>query len=116
VTLVSLGEIARRRGDFPRSAERLGEALEIVVRLGDQGVVGIVLQVLARLEHDRSRPGRAARLWGAGTRLQDEWGVSTALWTYDEVDVSELPANALAAGAAMDLDEAVAYALESARA
>ena len=109
--LLGLGDVARRRGDFRRSGERLREALEIAVRLGDQAAVGEVLQAFAGLESDRARPARAAMLWGAGERLQDEWGVAVTLRRYRDLDVSELPADALAAGAAMDVDEAVAYAL-----
>jgi predicted ATPase/class 3 adenylate cyclase len=111
--LARLGEVARRCGDLGRAANRLGEALETAARLEDDAAVGEVLQAFALLENDRARPERAATLWAAGERLQDEWGVSVAQRTYRNLDLSELPRDAMAAGAAMDVDEAVAYALSS---
>jgi ATP/maltotriose-dependent transcriptional regulator MalT len=111
--LASLGDIARQRGDLGRAAERLGDALATAVRLGDDAAVGEVLQACARLVNDRAKPGRAATLWSAGERLQDEWGVSAWQRTYRDLSMSELPPEALAAGAAMDVNEAVRYALAS---
>jgi predicted ATPase/class 3 adenylate cyclase len=111
--LSRLGEVARRREDLGGAAEHLSEALEIAVRLGDEAAVGEVLQAFAWLERDRARPVRAAMLWAAGERLQDEWGVAVAQRTYRDLDLSGMPRDAFEAGARMDVDEAVAYALSA---
>jgi predicted ATPase len=108
-----LGDIARQRGDLGRAAERLGDALAIAVRLGDDGAIGDVLQACARLVSDRAKPDRAATLWSAGERLQDELGVAVWQRTYRDLGLSELPPAAVAVGAAMHVEEAVRYALAS---
>jgi tetratricopeptide (TPR) repeat protein len=109
--LKSLGEVARRRGDSTRATELFAEALNRSMELGDQGAVGDCLLDLALVAGDRGQMETAARLWGAGQAQREALGVWPAPMGRHRVE-PELPGEAKAAGAAMSLGEAVAYARE----
>jgi len=107
--IAGLGEVARRQGNVSRAVERFSQALHVTVRLGDQASIGQCLQDLARVASERGRLERAGKLWGAGQNLQDAWGARTIMKRYRLMP--ELPKEAVAAGAAMALEEALEYAL-----
>jgi predicted ATPase len=104
-----LGEVARRGGDLRRAAGRFTEALHVHLRLGEQAGVGECLQGLALVADARGNRARAARLWASGQALFDAVGASP--WRQREI--GSLAEEARREGAAMDLDEAVTYALSS---
>jgi predicted ATPase/class 3 adenylate cyclase len=107
------GEVARQQGDLDRAIELFAEALNRSLELGDQAGVGDCLQDLALVASDRGQEERAARLWGAGQALREAAGVWGVPYGRRHVE-PELPSDAKAAGAAMSIDEAVAYAREDA--
>jgi predicted ATPase len=106
-TLESLGEVARREGDVDRAAAVFTEALRRALDLGDRAFVGDLLEALAVVASDRGRREVAGTLWGAGNALREG-----SILSRPRAE-PEAPAQAKAAGAAMSLDEAVAYALKN---
>jgi predicted ATPase/class 3 adenylate cyclase len=106
-TLESLAEVARREGDGERAIALLAEALPRAVAVGDRAFAGELLAELAVVVNDRGSSGVAGTLWGAAIALREgarPWRVRPE---------PDAPNEAKAAGAAMTLDEAVAYALGS---
>ena len=106
-TLEGLAEVARREGDVDGATALLAEALPRAVTLGARAFVGDVLAELAVVVSDRGQSDAAGTLWGAANALLE----GSKPWRFrSEPDA---PAEAKAAGAAMTLDEAVAYALRN---
>jgi predicted ATPase len=104
----SLAEVARRRRDYSAANGYLAEALEVHLNLGDLAGVGETLQELAVVANDQGRLACSANLWGAGTRLVEEFGLERPHTRPDG-----LPDDAIAEGAAMSTEEAVEYAFAS---
>jgi predicted ATPase/class 3 adenylate cyclase len=122
-TLALLGQVALAAGDAATARARLTEALTV---LRDAGYVWDIpqrLQELARVAAAQGQPERAARLWGAaaaqhqalfGRPLSADWGQALAQATAAlRAQLGDTTfAAAWAAGQAMTLEQAVAYALE----
>jgi predicted ATPase len=106
-TLESLAEVARREGDLERADAHLAEAIPRAAALGDRAFVGELLAELALVVSDRGQGDVAGTLWGAANALLEgarPWRMRSE---------PDAPSEAKAAGAALALDEAVAYALRS---
>jgi non-specific serine/threonine protein kinase len=119
--MIALSLVGQHKPTEARSVAR--HALEHFHEAGDISGVTLVLDDLALIEASDGQIERAGRLWGAARRLQQATG--TALADYvEETDILygvPTPRQALgddrlqafgAEGAAMGLDEVVAYALE----
>ena len=104
-------EAARRRGDGAAARERFCDALSAFVGLGDSGGIADCLDGLARLAADAGDAERGGRLEGAAAQLRESRG-RRPIRPADAA--RELPPTARAAGRAMTVDEAVAYALVAA--
>jgi len=120
--MIALSLVGQHKPTEARSVAR--HALEHFHEAGDISGVTLVLDDLALIEASDGQIERAGRLWGAARRLQQATG--TALADYvEETDILygvPTPRQALgddrlqafgAEGAAMGLDEVVAYALEA---
>jgi len=106
-TLESLAEVARREGDIERATALLAKALPRAVAVGDRAFVGELLAELAIVVKDRGSSDVVGTLWGAADALREgarPWRIRAE---------PDAPSEAKAAGGAMTLDEAVAYALAS---
>jgi tetratricopeptide (TPR) repeat protein len=106
-SLEGLAEVARRDGQLDRATELLADALRRANALGDPAVVGEVLEALAVVAGECGQSEVAGTLWGAGGALRR--GATRSRRRSEPY----APVEAKAAGAAMKLDEAVAYALRS---
>lgn len=119
----SLVAIASR--DYAEGARLAREALTDFAESGDVSGIILTLDDLAVIAAARREGQRSGRLWGAARHLQQTTGMALADYveeTYTMFD-SPTPAQLLgdaelkaaaAEGAAMSLDEVVAYALEGA--
>ncbi len=116
-----LGAAACERGDLADARARLGEALARTRRAGNRSGVPDILEQLAKVSRRQGEADRAVRLLGATERLRESLGALGG-----EAEVAERERQhaalraalgaeaferALAAGRALDLDRAVAYAL-----
>ena len=135
-SLGNLARIATRQGDLQRAVTLLAESLRLRRAIGEQGGTAWCLEKFAgialtqaqhespsrRAEHFR----RAARLYGAASALRASIGSALDLVDVreyerhlailrEQLDLLVPPAfeSAWAAGQALTLDEAVAYALET---
>jgi predicted ATPase/DNA-binding SARP family transcriptional activator len=119
--LNKLGTVALRQGDYEAARARFEESLTICHEVGDKPRLAQTLEGLASLAGTRSRPARAARLFGAAATLRETIGapVHPAHRPALEQRVTETRAilgeeaftAGWAAGRALTLDEAVAEAL-----
>lgn len=118
--LEGLGRVARAEGDLRASAARHHEALARCHQVGERPGVATELDALGGLATLDGDAAHAARLFGAAQAICDALGhVRPAPWRSEyEADVaaardalsSEEFDAAWAEGAALDIDEAVAYA------
>ena len=106
--LETLAEIARRQGDAAKAYRRFTDALRAYSDLGDGGGVADCLDGLARLAAGAGDAERAGCLRGAAQNLREAWGRMPAR---ADLPWPVLSDDALSRGAAMSLEEAVAYAL-----
>ncbi len=122
-TMCSLGWARLLRGEHERAEKLLGESLALSRETGDKVLTAECLEGLAGLAGIREEAERAARLWGAAEALRE----ATAPLSPDEQSLREPYleearsrkdeaswTEAWDKGRAMSLDDAVAYALESA--
>jgi tetratricopeptide (TPR) repeat protein len=123
-TLHSLGDIVLQQGDLERAAELFREGLVVAHQAGYRMVTAYCLEGIGTVETMAGRPAAAARLYGAAEALREainifhspdergdyERGVATARAAANET----VFAAAWAEGRAMELEEAVPYALEEA--
>ncbi len=119
--MVGSGLLRIRRGD--ESRPYIHEALRHFFRAGDAAGMTLVIDDLSAQALFDDEPERAARLWGAGRALAKATGATLASFTdswiesllrpnvRNMVDPADLERWA-AEGAALSLDEAVAYALD----
>jgi predicted ATPase/class 3 adenylate cyclase len=115
----TLGLVTFNLGDFQRARDSWMEAIQLFAAAGD--VPGIVLQLdnLSALARHDGDFGRAARLWGAASAFQESSGTGLGRMLREEegrtgregLDDDEA-ARMLAEGQAMNLEQAVAYALQ----
>lgn len=117
------GRIARLKGDYQEAHSRLAEAMRLFRQLGDRRGTGYSLAGFAVLAAVQGQMERAAWLSGAVASLQDVLGPFLEAPLQMEFD-RQLAAvraaldeetfdAAVAAGRAMTLEEATAYALEA---
>jgi hypothetical protein len=107
-SLEQLGEIARRGGDDVRAAELFRAGVRAFARINDGGGLADCFEGLARLAASAGDLDRAGRLEGAARRLR-ETRRRPAIRPGEPIPgVIE---QARDAGRALDLDEAIAYAL-----
>jgi predicted ATPase/transcriptional regulator with XRE-family HTH domain len=121
-SLSCLGRVAALQHDLPRATTLLRHAFEVIREAGVMGqALADCLDWQAALEAHQGRLGRAVRLFGAA---ETHWWTSGArrylpdepAYAHDVADVrAALDAKTLAAqwaeGAAMDAEQAIAYAL-----
>jgi len=119
----ALAHAALRGGDGDRAAQLLRDALAIVRRRGDKRMAAESLQTAAALAASRDDSARAARLWGAAGGLRETSGASASALERAAEDTWLAPARApagdefereLDVGRRLELDDAVAAALEGA--
>ena len=116
--LVDLGD-----RQFERAGRTSREALEVFSESGDVAGITLELDNLASVAAARGDRDRAGRLWGAARKLQQRTGTGLADYVEETYEMfgtptprqilteEELAARA-AEGAAMSLDDVVAYALQ----
>jgi DNA-binding CsgD family transcriptional regulator len=120
-SLRGLGHIARAQGLYARARELLRESLTLLRDLRDRRCIPLCLEGLACLAVGSDWAERAARLFGAAHATQESTGAPAPPADMADYQRTETDARAhlgderfndlWAAGAAMSLDEAVAYAL-----
>jgi non-specific serine/threonine protein kinase len=121
IWLTSLGELTLRRGDVARARGLIREGMQRIAA-SLPGHVPNGLETSAALATAERDPERAARLYGAASRVRQRSGYATiaserasyeqALATVRSALGEERFADAWQDGASMSTDEAVAYALE----
>jgi predicted ATPase len=122
-SLDSLGRVVYDQGDYSAARSLHAESLTIRREMGNKLSIAEPLESLARLAAQGREWERAVRLWGAAAALRETIGAPRSpLWRAEwERDLGaaraalgeEAFAAAWAAGRALPLEEAVAYALES---
>jgi non-specific serine/threonine protein kinase len=115
-----LGHVARARGEYDRAERFLCESLELLRPLRDRRCVPLCLEGLACITVGPNWAERAARLLGAARAVQASTGAPAPPSDMADYRRTEADARAnlgaarfavaWAAGAAMSLDEAIAYA------
>jgi non-specific serine/threonine protein kinase len=123
-TLWSAGLVARLTGDYTRSQPLFEEGLELAVRVGFHVALDSCLEGLGAAALHNGRLKRSALLFAAADALREAMGTPWTVWEAAEnkADVARLRTQlgdeafqaAWAEGRAMTLEQAVAYALESA--
>ncbi|MGI9179834.1 MAG: ATP-binding protein [Longimicrobiaceae bacterium] len=122
IALANLGDLARQQGDLSGAGARLRESLQLALEAGSSSQATDVLSILAQVESARRQWERAARLFGAveahlrsvGSNVPPE-----AREAYER-DLSATRAalggsaweRLAQQGAAMNLEEAIALALQ----
>jgi predicted ATPase/DNA-binding SARP family transcriptional activator len=120
--LLAAGHVARYRGELAEARERYREALRLLRELGNRRRAAIALLGLAALDVREGELRRGVLLFGAIDPLLDRVGFQVApvdqaeyeravATVRGELDASEIDA-LRAAGQRMDLDEAIALALD----
>jgi len=123
IVLGNLAEVAWKQGNYAEARAVYGESLVICREVGQMGMITFVLEGFAGLATAQQQAARAARLWGAAQRLRETIGepippvdrpqydatVAVARAQLDEVTF----AAAWAAGRALDLEQAIVYALDT---
>jgi hypothetical protein len=107
-----LGEIARRSGDDPKAHRLFSNALRSYTELADGGGIADCLDGLSRLAAKAGDLVRAGVLHGAARQLRVASGGRLPART--DIAWPELPEDAQMTRAAMNLQDAVEYALASA--
>ena len=108
-SLEGLAEARRRRNDYLGSERALRDALRITQDLGNIVGAASCLESLAAVALERGHKDRAGRLVGAAEALREAVGADP---DSDRGTPIRVPPGARAEGAALSLDEAVAYAME----
>jgi len=119
--MITTALVGQHRFDDARPIAR--HALQHFRDAGDVSGITLVLDDLAFIEAGAGRPERSGRLWGAARRLQEITGTALADYVEQTSDLFDVPTPRMAVGdalpglagegAAMTLDEIVAYALET---
>ena len=115
-----MGELARRRGELDEAERLHHDALAMRASRGLRPGVAESLEALASLAVQHDSCAEAARLFGAASTLRDQmglarWPVQMAGYDSDVTDTrkalgEDAFAAAWAEGAALSVDDAVAYA------
>jgi predicted ATPase/DNA-binding XRE family transcriptional regulator len=122
IGLCNLGQLTEQEGDFQRAGELQEESLRLYQELGDRSLTKDCLFCLGSLASHQERHARAILLLGAADAIATSIGVSLEPVDQKRMEtVSRLAHAKLTAqeyevawhqGAAMSLEEAVAYALD----
>ncbi len=122
ITITNIGYIASSQGDHDKALVHLQESLAICWELGDKVNTAGALAGLAGVAVAKGQAARAARLFGAVEAILDS--VGALMNTTDKADYEQNVASARAqlgeeawqamwaAGRAMRIEQAIAYALE----
>jgi predicted ATPase/class 3 adenylate cyclase len=118
--LTALGRVRTMTGDHDAAGQALREGLELLAEDQNLPMMATNLLFFATLSSAEGRHERAVRLWGAGEALREVFGGAPlgVIKLEDPVPAAreaigdEAVDQAMAEGRAMDLDKAVAYALE----
>jgi predicted ATPase/transcriptional regulator with XRE-family HTH domain len=123
IALHNLGQVAQQQQDFDQATALLTESLALNRDLGEQQSIATCLAALAAVAAGRRQPVRAARLFGATHSLLAATGAHLYLPDQVVYDRNQATTQALlgpdawavawAAGAALSLEQVVAYALAS---
>jgi predicted ATPase len=122
LSVVGLGILAMERRDFVHARDRLREGLRLQFELGDCSQIDAALENLARAEEGLERLERGVVLRAAAEALRSRLNIASSPLRQEALD-SEAAllwdvlgepcfTRAQARGAALDLDAAVAFALE----
>jgi predicted ATPase len=130
-TLEGLGDLARRQGDHRTASELYGKSLVIRRELGERQLIPECLEALAEVAEAQRHSERAVRLRAAAEGLREAMGApgSHAVGARPADGVDDDPreaaarlglgeeafAAAWAAGRALSLEDAIAFALEETR-
>jgi hypothetical protein len=124
VSLKKLGRVAYAEGDYAVARVLFKEGLAITRELGDKLGIAYALEPFIGLAVVQDQPARALHLAGATAALREALGaplppdeqarVEGPLATARQALGEETAAEALAAGRAMTMEQAIAYALEEA--
>jgi len=119
--LRNLGILAFRRGDYKQAVAFLQESLILLQQLGERWFISRSLESLAETLAFQGDHERAARLFGAGEALREAVGASVLPFYRNDYErgvaavraglSDEALATAWAAGRAMAMAEAIAFAL-----
>jgi predicted ATPase/transcriptional regulator with XRE-family HTH domain len=125
VALTNLSLVAQAQRDYERATVLQGDALDLYRLLGDQDGLAHCFENFALIATARDEPARAARLFGAAEVLRTRIGVPgrPADRDFNQRRIVALRAQlgdaafdaAWEEGAAMSLDDAIAYALHGGR-
>jgi predicted ATPase/class 3 adenylate cyclase len=118
----NLGALARAQGEYVRAAAHFVESLTIESELGHKPHIPACLEGLAWVAGEQGQPKQAAQLLGAAEALREASGASippadhaeyerTVTAVRAQLDAATFAA-AWAAGRALSLEQAIAYALE----
>jgi predicted ATPase/class 3 adenylate cyclase len=116
-----LGSFYRKIGDAEAARAAQREALQMFVEVGNPTGIAMILEEMAMIETMEGRHERALRLAGAASALKEEIGggaPAELMQSGDTLDESRLSLDqqtaeqAWAEGREMEMDKAVAYALE----
>jgi len=117
-----LGEVALGQGDHAAARSLCGESLAMRMELGDRRGIAKSLEGFVGLAAAQTQPERALLLAGAAAALRETIGAPLSpaerprlerhLETAHQALDEEASAKAFAAGRAMTLEQAIAYALE----
>jgi non-specific serine/threonine protein kinase len=124
ILYINLAFLALREGEARRAQDILEESLTLALDIGHTAYVADKLSALAGAAVALGHPGRAARLSGAAEALYERQGFEPQAGDKPEFDRYQAAAReqldevtfetAWAEGRAMNLDEAISYALEEA--
>jgi predicted ATPase/class 3 adenylate cyclase len=119
--LASLVEVHMYRERYAAARTGAAEAVALFQELANMAGVGMMLETLAGLTSMEGNHDRSMRIAGAGKRLREEvgGGAPPTLYTFEDPEPAARAAigdeavdRALQEGRAMDVDDAVAYALQ----
>jgi predicted ATPase/transcriptional regulator with XRE-family HTH domain/Tfp pilus assembly protein PilF len=120
--LANLGDVATQQGRYEQAAAYLRESVVLARELGDMYLLMATLAELAKLAAGRGQAERTVQLSGADARLRDERGIALHVGERARRQQALIRARAQlgedgfqrawAIGRAMDLDDAVRYALD----
>ncbi len=121
LSLAALGAAERQAGDLAASARHIREALAMSRDAGNMVMVGMTITGLAFVASSEGRHGRAARLAGAAARIRRDAGGGPVPEIMRRLGDPEGDARralgdeaferATAEGYAMDMEEAISYAV-----
>jgi predicted ATPase/DNA-binding winged helix-turn-helix (wHTH) protein len=122
--LAALGLVAHDTGDYPNARILFKEALGIQRELGERRSLSESMEAFAAVAFALTGPGPAARIWGRAERLREEIGApiapSARPWYDRQVTAARAAFGddvvfdlAWQEGRAMNLEQAVQYALDA---